>query len=312
MQSPAPAATSPASSPPTSPAALRVPRIDFIADTEEVAASQGEALARRWAPRVRLHPRTQFSPIAAGDYVAHCEAPFNTWDALLSAPGLGLDVRLRPDVAAIREAHAEGSLAPTVHAIVRRFRSSAGAAGAASSGAKEFPLRGFWLIYYVFLYADQPDARLFGCCMPFSGTGHVADLEWVAVLLEPSGLRSAWTFYSAHGNTESSWVPSTPATAYSPPPVFVALDVQANYPTGGRKNRIWFATADLCASDDDPELSYALEYLYAAHPFRHFAGLLGPDGIAAPGRGGGNRFDLPGSDTNHIDTAFARRMFRTS
>lgn len=282
-----------------------VPRIDFRADTEEVPAMQGEALARRWAPRVRMHPRTSFYPIAAGDYVAHCAPPYNSWDALLSAPRLGFDVRLDPDVAAIREGHAVGSLAPTVHAIVRRFKSS-------GEGETASTLRGWWLIYYVFLYADQPDARLFGCCCPLRGTGHVADLEWVAVLLDPTSLRSPWTFYSAHGNTESSWVPSTLDSSYSPPPVYVALDVQANYPTPGRKDRIWFATADLCASRRDPELSYALEYLDAAHPFRRFAGLLGPDGIAAPGHGEGNRFDLPGSATNHIDTAFARRMFRTS
>lgn len=282
-----------------------LPRIDFLRDTEEVPPSLAEPAAQRWAPQVRMHPRTRFLPIAAGDYVARCEPPFNTWEALLAEPGQGLGVRLSPNLSAIERAHADGTLIPTVHAIVRRFHGGAGEAAAA--------LRGCWLVYYVFLYADQPDARLFGCCLPFRGTGHVADLEWVAVVLSPSGLRRLWTFYSAHGNTESSWVPpSSPEHARSPPSVYVALDVQANYPTGGRKSRIWFATADLCASARDPPLAYALEFTGAHHPFRRFAGMLGPDGIGAPGRGGGDRFDLPGTETNHIRTAFARRMFRTS
>jgi hypothetical protein len=298
-----------------------LPRIDFRRDTEEVPASLAEPLAQRWAPKVRMHPRTRFLPIAAGDYVAHCAPPHNSWEALLEAPGLGEGIRLRPDVAAIEEGHARGALVPTVHAIVRRFGGGVGAeAGAAAEAAEEKEgggaaraLRGCWLVYYLFLYADQPDARLFGCCAPFRGTGHVADLEWVAVLVAPSGLRRLWTFYSAHGNTESSWVPSAAEEhSHAAPSVYVALDVQANYPTGGRKNRIWFATADLCASASDPPLSYALDVLPLRHPFRLFAGLLGPDGIAAPGLGGGARFDLPGTATNHIDTAFARRMFRTS
>lgn len=287
-----------------------VPRIDFVRDTEEVPASLGEPMARRWAPKVRMHPRNRFLPIAAGDYVAHCAPPHNTWEGLLSEPGLGAGVRLRPDVAAIEEAHASGALVPTVHAVVRRFHGSGG-----GETGEVAALRGCWLVYYLFLYADQPDARLFGCCMPFRGTGHVADLEWVAVLLAPSGLRRLWTFYSAHGNTESSWVPAAREGADredGAPPVYVALDVQANYPTGGRKNRIWFATADLCARAGAPPLAYTLEVLDARHPFRRFAGLLGPDGIAALGHGDGGRLNLPGSTTNHIDTAFARRMFRTS
>jgi len=309
-----------------------LPRIDFLRDTEEVPPSIAEALVHRWAPSVRMHPSSRVQPISAGDYIAHCAPPFNTWEAILAEPRLGYDVRLAPDVAAIEEGHRSGGIAPTVHTIVRRFHGNGGAVDAAVDAAADAAdeqaadaadeqateqarsLAGCWLVYYVFLYANQPDARLFGCCIPLPNTGHVADLEWVAVLVAPSGLKRLWTFYSAHGNTESSWVPAlTREQSTAAPDVYVALDVQANYPTPGRKNRIWFATADLCApSSRSPRLSYATELLHAAHPFRRFAGLLGPDGIGAPGRGGGNRFDLPGTATNHIRTAFARRMFRTS
>lgn len=295
-----------AAAPPPALSSPYLPAIDFLRDTEEVAGSAAEQLSQRWSPQVRMHPRTRFYPISAGDYVAHCAPPHNSWAGIFAEPDLGFNVRLSPDVGAIAEAHARGALVPTVHTIVRRFRDAA-------ETEELRALRGCWLVYYVFLYADQPDARLFGCCSALRGTGHVADLEWVAVLLEPSGESRLWTFYSAHGNRESSWVPSTSHDhSLSPPQVFVALDVQANYPTGGRWDRIWFATADLCASARDPPLSYSLELLDARHPFRRFAGLLGPDGIGAPGRGGGNRFDLPGTATNHIDSSFSRRMFRCS
>jgi hypothetical protein len=281
------------------------PRIHFSSHTDEVTAESAEVLSRRWSPIVRMHPSTQFYPISATDYVSHCSPPHNTWHSILSEPRSGFSVSLAPEVDSIRDKHRAGTLPPTVHSIVRRFNDS----------APDLSLRGCYLVYYIFLYAHQPDARLFGCCTPLANTGHVADLEWVTVLVAPSGIRRLWTFYSAHGDAESSWVPIDSALdeAETPPAVYVALDVQANYHTPGRKNRIWMVTADLCAqSASSPKLEYSLEVMDPTHPFRRFAGHLGPDGIAAPGRGTGNRFDLPGSTTNHIDTAYSRRMFRFS
>jgi hypothetical protein len=284
------------------------PRIHFITHTEEVSLASAEVLVRRWAPNVRMHRSTSFMPISAHDYITHCAPPHDRWEAVISQPRLGQNVSLSPEVALIRDKHRTGAFTPTVHTIVRKLVT------ANVEGLKH--LDGCYLIYYIFLYAHQPDARVFGCCMPIQNTGHVADLEWVTVLAAPSGLKLLWTFYSAHGDAESSWVPATePLTTMAPhiaPDVYVALDVQANYPTPGRKNRIWFITADLCASASDPKLDYVLEHLEPSHPFRLFAGHLGPDGIAAPGRGGGNRFDLPGSITHHINTAYSRRMFRFS
>ena len=288
------------------------PRIHFSTHTREVALESAEPLARQWAPSVRMHPATQFLPISAQDYVAHCAPPHNSWGNILSHHRSGANVNLAPEIDLIRQKHADGTLTPTVHAIVRTIRT----ATTTPTDSNPNPLKaleGCYLIYYIFLYANQPDARLLGCCYPLANTGHVADLEWVAVILAPSGLKRLWTFYSAHGDAESSWVPcADKIQSLSPPDVYVALDVQANYPTPGRKNRIWYATADLCTSHNSPKLEYTLELMGVHHPFRNFAGHLGPDGIAAPGRGGGNRFDLPGSDTNHIDTAYARRMFRFS
>lgn len=277
-----------------------LPAISYHGDTEDVAADLAVAVGKRWAPHVRLHPATHYPPIAGSDYVAHAAAPFDNWHAILATPRSGYDVRLAPDVGALREAGRVGAIRPTVHAIVRRF-----------TGAG--PLHGCLLVYYLFLYANQPDARLFGCCWRLPDTGHVADLEWVVALLDPTGERRLWTFYSAHGNAESSWVPAGRARQRQEtrPDVYVALDTQANFPTPGRKNRIWFAVADVCApSDRAPQLDYALEIMPPEHPFRRFAGVLGPDGIGGPGRG--DRLDLPSTERNHIDTAFRRRMFRCS
>lgn len=282
------------------------PRIHFITHTEEVAPESAEPLVRQWAPTVRMHPSTQFYPISSQDYISHCAPPHNRWDGVLAQQRNGYNVSLSPEIDLIRSKHAAGTLTPTVHTIVRKFRTG-------SATPELYALDGCYLIYYIFLYAHQPDARLFGCCTPLANTGHVADLEWVTVLLAPSGLKRLWTFYSAHGDAESSWVPcANDIDALTPPEVYVALDVQANYDTPGRKNRIWWITADLCTTPSSPKLDYTLELLAPNHPFRRFAGHLGPDGIAAPGRGGGNRFDLPGSTTNHINTAASRRLFRFS
>ena len=306
-----------------------MPEIAFGRDTDELPPDLGERLAMRWMPRVFLHPRERFRPIWINDYVARCEP--DTWEQVLRSNA----THLRPDMRRLREDAEAHRMPATVHSVARRIARS----------HPEPRMHNFVLLYYVFLFADQPDATLCGCepCFRFPNTGHEADVEWIALLLDPSGSRCWWTFYSAHGNAESSWDP-TPVTrevaraepprtdsaasprdhewsgsgvgdypplapTVIPPTVYVALGSHALFPTGGRRTRIWGFAADVCAAAGSvAPLVYRIDHLEASHPWRNWEGSMGRDGIGS--LGGATRLSLPSSETNHIDTAWRRRLFR--
>jgi hypothetical protein len=266
-----------------------LPAIDFHRHTTEVHGSRGRGIIERWRPVFRLHTSARYAPISIDDYIRRCEVP--RWDDVI----LTNSSRLLPRMDVL-EAEAD-LMEPTVHAFIRRV------------SERTHPCYGCLVVFYVLLFANQRDVALCHRCYPLGGTGHEADVEWVALLLDDSGAVLRWTFYSAHGTAESSWVPQHERRPVAHNPlVFISSVTHALYPTGGIKLRVWGAVADVCPDDTAEPMIYALHYLPDSHPWRMWTGSMGRDGIGSIGNHG--RLSLPSSQTNHIRTAWRRRLFR--
>lgn len=254
--------------------------ISFAEDTIEVERDQAERLAARFRPDIYLHRLSPYFPIDVDAYMMHCDPPL--WELQVQGG------RLKPNVELLAHKQVTGRLSKVVHTLSRVHTAT-----------------GRTITYFISLYSFQPDAKV--CfCIPFSGSAHVADVEFVAVLAEADGTRVA-TFYSAHGSTESQWVRAEAGVTTSP--VYVALDTHANYPTPGLKFRFWGFNIELADGGAQP-LDYEVKVLDADHPWRHFQGSMGPDGIASLGNDG--RLNLPGEATHSSATAARRRFTRTS
>lgn len=271
-----------------------LPAIDFLRDTVE--AGTHFTVAHRFSPYVRLHPQERYFPINSNDYIE--QTAERTWANAIRnrAP------HLNPDIEALANMQEKKQLSPTVHCAMRRI---------CSDRPELRPFLDWLLIYYVFLYSDQPDAE--ACCggplcCSFRNTGHNADVEWTVSLVDPQDRLNA-AFFSAHGSQESTWMKYSrfQMRSTSKPRVYVALGSHANFPDPGWKWRLWGANVDKCSSASQPRLNYGLRILEQSDPWFAYRGNMGKDGIGALG---GDRLSLPSyKDASHGSQWF-RRMFR--
>lgn len=267
----------------------------LFSDTIDIDNDKALNLSLKFKPSIFLHKLHNYVPMDIDEYIKYCY-PSSWKEVETEKPSF-----LTPNIEILTEIQKE--IQPTVHSIVRKINN------------KDHPLYDYYVINYILFYVNQPDANI--CCgRPYcfkaKNTGHEADVEWVSMLVSPE-MKVEYTFYACHGDRESMWFNEKNRTNlyHDTIPVFVALDTNGSYPTGGRKLRLFGFHHDRCAKNISP-LNYDLKYLPNNHPWRLYQGSMGTEGIGSIGNE--NRLNLPApSNINFsMDNQFKRRFFRFS
>jgi hypothetical protein len=271
----------------------------LFSDTSDINTEEAINLSFKFKPTIFLHRLHKYVPMDIDVYLNHC-IPSNWNDVEKEKPKF-----LTPNIELLTEIQKD--INPTVHCIVRQITNN------------EHPLFKHYIVHYVLLYANQPDANI--CCgRPFCftarNTGHEADVEWVSLLISPE-MKVEYSFYACHGSTESMWFNENNRTnLYNDNiPIFVALDTNGSYPTGGTKWRLLGFHSDRCAKEKGclkniSPLNYDLKYLPENHPWRQYKGNMGTEGIGSIGNEGRLNLPAPNNINFSMETQFKRRFYR--
>lgn len=271
---------------------------------EETEAS----LLRRWSPVLHLHPAERFVPTCVDHYLANStlgskaspeEEPVQaTWEGVVQK---GRDALITPRQEYLAD---PASHPPCVHGCARRR-----------------PQDGRVVLAFLMFYADQPDVSV--CCHWRAG-GHICDLEWLIFVLSPDGQTLEWAYFTAHGRTESSWVPGASlqwkvvrkegeaeGEGAARPVAYVAKTTHALTWSAGWKPRLWFAVIEkTSAAGRVIDAAEVLSIVKPDHPWWQFPGSMGPDGCGSIG--GKGRLNTPAFAGSEWTTAWRRSLFRTS
>jgi hypothetical protein len=262
----------------------------LFSDTIDVNINEAIKLGEHFKPSIILHRMTNYIPMDIDLYINKCK--ISTWDEILKQKPTNLE----PDIEALDKI--QFNIIPTVHYIVRKINNN-------------HSLENYFVIHYILFYSNQPDTHIcYGrpYCMTARNTGHQADIEWISMLVN-NEMKVEYTYYACHGSRESMWFNENNRTNLinNKIPVYVALDTNGSYPTGGSKIRLFGFHRDRCG---DKILDYQLKYLPENHPWRLYQGNMGLDGIGSLGNEGRLNLPAPNNINFSMETQFKRRFFR--
>ena len=271
----------------------------LFSDTSEISTDEAIKIGCNFKPNIFLHKMIRYVPMDIDLYIKNCK--ISTWDEILKQKPHNLE----PNIEALDEIQFD--ITPTVHYIVRKINNN-------------HPLENYFVVHYILFYANQPNANICcgrPCCCSVKNTGHEADIEWCSMLINPE-MNVEYSFYACHGNRESMWFNENDRNNQINKiiPIFVALDTNGSYPTGGSKWRLLGFHRDRCATPNDcyknNPLDYELKFLSENNPWRQYQGNMGRDGIGSIGTPG--RLDLPAPNNPDfsMETQFKRRFCRCS
>ena len=277
----------------------------LFSDTSEIPIDEATKMGDNFKPAIILHRMTRYVPMDIDLYIKNCK--ISSWDEILKQNPKNLE----PNIEALDDIQFD--IIPTVHYIVRKINNN-------------HPLENYYIIHYILFYSNQPDTHI--CCgrpfcMTARNTGHQADVEWCSMLISPE-MKVEYTYYACHGSRESMWFNNNKQSfkhsfkhrnnlINNSIPLYVALDTNGSYPSGGSKWRLLGFHRDRCGTVNNcyknKPLDYQLKYLSDNHPWRKYHGNMGKDGI---GSISGGRFNLPAPNNINfsMETQCKRRFLR--
>lgn len=304
----------PSSAPPSQAAEVDISTLSMEwAELEFVDADVEAAVARRWAPLLRLHPSDRYRPACVDHYVSNC-----TIAARDQPPPA-------PPVPATWEGAIEGGQGIVLTPSEDYLSSPSSHPVAVYGAVRRRPADGRLVAVYPMFFSNQPDSSV---CFFWRSGGHVCDLEWALFVLSADGKQLEWAYLTSHGRTESSWIPAQHLEWRSPaPPVdeeqggggeagarpvlYIAKHTHAVKWSAGWKPRIWFAVFEsTSAAGEEVDGAQCLALVPPDHPWWRFHGSMGPDGCGSLGNPG--RLDTPPLAGSEWTTAWRRSLFRTS